>query len=187
MLDYFREEVVTRRRRTPESLVYALANLGMVLLAIYALFMVNILLTQLTTAGLGGPLLLLQVLLTLLAAGASVLLFLFRDRIRTEYEYTFTNGTMDFAKVFNNRKRKSLGTMNVRNVEACGMVDSGSFRRYLSIPGVVRLNWFLNRDARLFYFYFVKDGKKSLMVLEPSEAMLELIKKFVGQGKFQTN
>ena len=116
-----------------------------------------------------------------------MLLFIYRDRIRTEYEYTFTNGTMDFAKVFNNRKRKPLGTMNIRNVEACGMVDSGSFRRYLSVPGVVQLNWFLNRGARLFYFYLIKDGKKSLMVLEPSEAMLELIKKFVGQGKFQTN
>jgi hypothetical protein len=186
MLDYFREEVITHRKRTAESLVYALANAGMVLFAVYALFMVNIMLALLTTGGVDGSML-LQILLLFLTAAAAVLLFLYKDRIRTEYEYTFTNGTMDFAKVFNNRKRKPLGTMDVRNVEACGMVDSGSFRRYLSVPGVLRLNWFLNRDARLFYFYFVKDGKKSLMVLEPSEAMLELIRKFVGQGKFQTN
>ncbi|MGI6726218.1 MAG: hypothetical protein ACOX62_08530 [Christensenellales bacterium] len=77
--------------------------------------------------------------------------------------------------------------MNIRNVEACGMVSSGSFNRYLNTPGVVRLNWFLNRDADLFYFYFVKDSKKSLLIIEPSEEMLSLIKKNVGQGKFQIN
>ena len=69
----------------------------------------------------------------------------------------------------------------------CRLVSSGSFHRYLSTPNVNRLNWFLNRDAELFYFYFVKDSKKTLMVIEPSEEMVSLIRKNVGQGKFQTN
>lgn len=55
--------------------------------------------------------------MTLLTGGIAVLLFLRRDRIRTEYEYTFTNGQMDFAQVFNNKKRKNLGTMNLKNVK----------------------------------------------------------------------
>ena len=186
MIDQFREEVVTRRNKTIESLVFALANVIMVLSGIYALFMVNIMLSLIAAQGFSsGMLFEIAVLVVMIAA--AVLLFLFRDRIRTEYEYTFTNGTMDSAQVFNNRKRKPLGTMNIRNVEACGMVDSGSFRRYLSTTGIVRLNWFLNRDAQLFFFYFVKDSKKSLMVIEPSEEMLSLIRKNVGQGKFQTN
>ena len=46
----------------------------------------------------------------------AVLLFLRRDRLKTEYEYTFTNGQLDFAQVYNNKKRKNLGTMNLRNV-----------------------------------------------------------------------
>ncbi|NLB38256.1 MAG: hypothetical protein GX810_03275, partial [Clostridiales bacterium] len=103
-----------------------------------------------------------------------------------EYEYTFTNGQMDFARVFNNKKRKALGTMNVRNVEACGKVSSGSFHRYLSMPGVKRINWFLNRDAELFYFYFVKDNVKNIMVIEPSPEMLDLIIKAC-PGKYQQN
>ena len=45
----------------------------------------------------------------------------------------------------------------------------------------------MNRDANLFYFYFVKDSKKTLLIIEPSDAMLALIKKNVGQGKFQVN
>ena len=186
MIDQFREEVVTRRNRTLENLLMAIANVFMVVSGIFAMFMLQSVLMVISTQGFSSGLI-LTVLITLLFIASAALLFLFKDRIRTEYEYTFTNGTMDFAQVFNNRKRKPLGTMNIRNVEACGMVDSGSFHRFLSTPGVVRLNWFLNRDANLFYFFFVKDSKKSLMIIEPSEEMLSLIKKYVGQGKFQNN
>ena len=94
---------------------------------------------------------------------------------------------MDFAQVYNNRKRKSLGTMNVRNVEACGMVSSGSFQRYINMPNVKRTNWFLNREAELFYFYFQKENQKRIIIIEPSEEMVGLIKKYVPQGVWQIN
>lgn len=186
MRDHFREEVVTKRNRTVESLIFVLATITMVIAGAYALFMINMLISLISMQGFSTQMI-LEIALVLVMAAIAVLLFLYRDRIRTEYEYTFTNGTMDFAQVFNNKKRKALGTMNVRNVEACGMVNSGAFRRYLSMPGVKRLNWFLNRDADLFFFYFAKDGKRSLMILEPSPDMIDLIKRYVGAGKFQTN
>lgn len=186
MLDQFREEVATLKNKTMENVMMAVAWISMIVSGILAMFMLQTVLMLISTQGFSAGML-VYIVITLLMAASAVLLFLYKDRIRTEYEYTFTNGTMDFAQVFNNRKRKALGTMNIRNVEACGMVSSGSFHRYLNTPGIVRLNWFLNRDADLFYFYFVKDSKKSLMVLEPSQEMLELIKRFVGQGKFQTN
>ena len=150
MLDQFREEVVTRRSKGLETFLMAMANISMVASGILAMFMLQLLFAEFSINGFHTGML-ASIVITLLLAASAVLLFLYKDRIRTEYEYTFTNGTMDFAQVFNNRKRKALGTMNIRNVEACGMVDSGSFRRYLGIPGVVRLNWFLNRDANLFY------------------------------------
>ena len=186
MQDRFREEVVTRRSKSLENALYYLATVFMILAAVYSLFMLNVMLTLLTAGGF-KPEYIPETLLTALMLAAAVLIFLYRDRIRTEFEYTFTNGTMDFAQVFNNRKRKTLGTMNVRNVEACGMVASGSFNRYLNIPGVNRLNWFLNRGADLFYFYFTKEGKKTLLVIEPSNDMQDLIRKTVGPGKYQTN
>ena len=103
-------------------------------------------------------------------------MFLFKDRIRTEYEYTFTNGVMDFAQVFNNRKRKALGTMNIRNVEACGMVNSGSFNRYLNTPGVTPQLVF-EPGCGLVLFLLCQGQQKSLLIIEPSETMLGLIKK----------
>ncbi len=185
-MDNFREEVATKRNRTMENVMYMAANVIMVLSGLYGFFMIQVVLSVITR-GEFSPAMIPEIVFLLLMIGAAVLLFLYRDRIRTEYEYTFTNGTLDFAQVYNNRKRKALGTMNVRNVEAMGYVDSGSFRRYENIKGVKHLRWFVNRDAKLFYLYFAKDGKKSLLVMEPSDEMADLIKRYAGQGKFQTN
>lgn len=185
-MDQFMEEVVTKRNRGMENAIYILAWVLMILTGIMAVFMFNLLTMTISTNGFQSGMI-FDIVLTVVMIASCVLLFLFKDRIKTEYEYTFTNGVLDFAKVFNNRKRKNLGTMTVRNVDACGMVSSGSFHRYLNMPGVRRINWFLNRDAELFYFYFQKDSVKSLMVIEPSEAMRELIIRSAGQGKFQQN
>ncbi|MFR4293122.1 MAG: hypothetical protein ACLT74_08540, partial [Christensenellales bacterium] len=99
----------------------------------------------------------------------------------------FTNGSMDFAQVFNNRKRKALGSLNVAKVDAFGKVASGSFHRHVSAPGVKQLRWFLNRDAELYYFAFSKDGKKSLIVFEPSKAMVDNIRHYLPFGAYQEN
>ena len=104
-----------------------------------------------------------------------------------EYEYTFTNNQLDFAQVFNNKKRKNLGTMNIKNLEACGLVSSGSFNRYINMQGIKRTNWFLNRDAELMYFYYQKDGQKRIIIIEPNEEMIALIKRNLPQGVWQNN
>ena len=185
-MDQFMEEVVTKHNRSAENLLLGLAWVTMILSGLFAMFMFNIMIMTVSTQGFSTAMV-FDVALTLLMLGTSVFLFLFKDRIKTEYEYTFTNGILDFAKVFNNRKRKTMGTMNVRNVEALGMVNSGSFKRYLTMPGVKRINWFLNRDAELFYMYFQKDNVKSLMVIEPSPEMRQMIIRAAGQSTFSTN
>ena len=122
---------------------------------------------------------------TLVMIGIAVLLFLRRDRLKTEYEYTFTNGDLDFAQVFNNQKRKTLGTMRVKNVEAFGPVDSNNFRKIINMPGLKKRNWFLNRDAKLYYFYYQKETNKNIIILEPSEELVGMIRKYLPQGAYQ--
>ncbi len=185
-MDQFREEVVTKRNKSMEGVLYILAFVVMIVSGLIAVFMFNLITMAISTQGFSTSMI-VDIVFTLLMAAAAVLLFLYKDRIKTEYEYTFTNGQMDFARVFNNKKRKSLGTMNIKNVEACGKVNSGSFHRYVSMPGVRRMNWFLNRDADLFYFYFVNNNVKNLMVIEPSPEMLDLIIKAAGPSKYQQN
>ena len=186
MMDSFLEEVVTKKNRVMESVVYALANVSWVLLAVFAFMQLQSVTYLLSAEGFGTDTL-ISIAIFLVIAAAAVLIFLYRDRIKTEYEYTFTNGQMDFAQVFNNKKRKALGTMNVRNVQACGLVASGSFQRYINMPGIKRTNWFLNREAELLYFYFEKEGQKRIIIIEPSQEMVSNIKKFLPQGIWQIN
>ena len=186
MMDQFLEEVVGMRNKGFQTVAYILVNITWVLMAIVAFFFMNTMTQSLQMFGFGQDFI-LRLVLFLVFGGVAALIFLRRDRVRTEYEYTFTNGQMDFAQVFNNKKRKNLGTMNVKNVEALGLVASGSFNRYINMPGIKRSNWFVNRDAQLFYFYFSKDQQKRIIIIEASDEMIALIKRYAAQGAYQVN
>ena len=170
-MDHFMEEVVVKHNRGVENSLYILSNIVMVLSALWALMCIQMLFMQFSIYGL------IEALLT---AGVAVLLFL-----RREYEYTFTNGDLDFAQVFNNQKRKTLGTMRVKNVEAFGPVDSNAFRKLINMPGLTRRNWFLNRGAKLYYFYYQKENQKTIIILEPSDELVEMIRKYLPHGAYQ--
>ena len=185
-MDQFLEEVSAKRQQGLAAFMIALANVMMVLLAIFAVMTVNSLINYAMTSGFDATFF-YNLVIFLVSAGCAVLLFFKRDTLRTDYEYTFTNGILDFAQIFNNRKRKNLGTMNRKNIEACGEVASGSFNRYISMPGVKKNNWFANRDGKLFYLYFSKDNVKRIIIIEPSEEMANLIRRAVNQGVYQIN
>ena len=186
MTDQFKEEVVTKRNQGGQTALFVLANVLMIASGFLALINFTSVTGALRMTGFSQDFFFYLVIFLLFAATTGGLYF-YRDRIKMEYEYTLTNTQMDFAQVFNNKKRKSLGTMNIKNVEACGLVSSGSFHRYISMQGIKRSNWFLNRDAELFYFFFQKNGEKRIIVIEPSEEMRGMIKKSVPQGVWQNN
>lgn len=172
-MDHFLEEVVVKRKQGLQNALYAFATVSMYVFAIIALFTLSTIFYAFDDSSL---------IILVVFGAAAVLLYLRKDRLRTEYEYTFTNGDMDFAMVFNNQKRKTLGTMKVKNVDAFGPVNSNAFRKYLGMPNLKRRNWFLNRDAELYFFYYQKEGNKNMIVLEPSEEMVGLIKKYLPRG-----
>lgn len=169
-MDHFMEEVVVKRSRALDDVLYVFSNIVMVVAALIAVILLQPLMASFSVYGL---------ILVLFSAGVAVLLFLFRDRLRTEYEYTFTNGELDFAQVFNNQKRKTLGTMRVKNVEAFGPVDSNEFRKLINMPGLARKNWFLNRSGNLHYFYYQKESTKTIIVFEPSDELVGMIRKYL--------
>ncbi|MEA5146438.1 MAG: hypothetical protein VB041_10435 [Candidatus Limiplasma sp.] len=175
-MDHFLEEIVIRRKRAISELLYYLSNVVMVFSAIIGLWMLSNLISGFSLAAL---------VITVVFCGAAVLLYLYRDRLRTEYEYTFTNGELDFAQVFNNQKRKNLGTMRVKNVEVFGPVDSNAFRKLINMPGITRRNWFLNREASLYYLYYHKENARTVIVFEPTDDMVATIKKYLPHGVFQ--
>ena len=176
MMDHFMEEVVVKRNRMVQNMLYIGATIVMVICALFAILGLQLIFVQFSVMALVE---------LLIYIGVAVFLFLRRDRLRTEYEYTFTNGELDFAQVFNNQKRKTLGTMRVKNVEAFGPVDSENFRKLINMPNVKRRNWFLNREANLYYFYFQKENnEKHMLMFEPSEEMVSYIRKYLPRGVY---
>jgi len=175
-MDNFHEEIVVKKNRGLDNMLFALLTTAMILLALMAAFMLSSIMTGFTVQG----------LITLLVTGGlAFLIYWKRDGLRAEYEYTFTNGELDFARVLGNSKRKTLGSMRVRNVEAMGYVAGKNFSRYATMPGVSKSNWFLNRGADLFYFYYIKDGKKFMIVIEPSAKLASMIKQYAARGAYQ--
>lgn len=175
-MDHFLEEVAVKRNNTLNRILYYLSWVMIVIFALIASMMLSTLTMNFNW---------ITLVIVLVSAGMAVYLWFFHDRLLTEYEYTFTNGALDFAEVYNNKKRKSLGSLNVRNVESFGKVSSSSFQRYLGMPGIKRMNWFLNRDAELYYFYFTKDSAKKMIIFEPSEEMVNTIKQYLPHGVYQ--
>lgn len=175
-MDHFLEEVVTKRNNIVNRIIYYFSWVVMIISAIYA---------SLTLGTLTMNFNWMSVITIVVSAGIAVYIWFFHDKLLTEYEYTFTNGSLDFAEVYNNKKRKSLGSLNVRNVEAFGKVDSESFRRYISMPGIKKMNWFLNRDSELYYFYFTKESDRKIIIMEPSEEMVSYIRQYLPNGAYR--
>lgn len=176
MMDNFKEDIVGRHSNVLPNILYALCWICIVAFGLYAMLMLQVLMMQFDV---------ITLVTALLAAASAVLLFFMKDQLKLEYEYTFTNGSLDFAKVMRQAKRKELGSMNVKNVSACGHVAHDSFRRFLSMKDVEKKNWFLNRDGNLFYFYYVKESKKHMIIIEPSEEMVEMIRQYLPAGVYQ--
>jgi len=176
MMDSFKEDIVFARSNVLGNIMYVLCWVLLVVFALYAM-----LLTQVLMFGFD----VVTLIMIALSIGGAVLLFLVKDNFKVEYEYTFTNGSLDLAKVMRSVKRKELGSMNVANVSACGHVAHDSFRKFLAMKDVTKRNWFLNRDGNLFYFYYVKENKKNMIIIEPSEEMVELIRRYLPAGVYQ--
>lgn len=175
-MDHFLEEVVVKRNNTLNRILYYLS---------WAIIILSALTASITLGTLSANFNWFSVAVIVISAGIAVYTWFFHDKLLTEYEYTFTNGSLDFAEVYNNKKRKSLGSLNVKNVEAFGKVASPSFQRFLSMPGVKRMNWFLNRDAELYYFYFSKESSRKMIILEPSEEMVDYIRHYLPNGAWR--
>ena len=170
-MDNFKEEVVVRKQGRAVSaigfvmcwiLIVAFGLYGMIGLS--GIFSLDFQVANFVSFIVGG--------------GVAFLLYRYKDNFRTEYEYTFTNGEMDVAKVLGNSRRKQLTTVRMREMEAGGWADTDAFDRYLSMKDVKRLDYFLNGKSRLYYLFFIRDGKKTLLLIEPSQEMVNMMAQY---------
>lgn len=171
MMDNFKEEIVVRKQgRIVNALGYSLCWFFLVLFGLTGMI------------GLSGIMNLefswSNVLTLLLGGGLAFLMWRWKDNFRIEYEYSFTNGELDFAMVLGNTRRKPLTSVRMREVEAGGWVDGPAYEKYAGMKDIKHMDYFINSKQRLYYLYFIRDGRKSLLLMEPSQEMVEMMSKY---------
>ena len=111
MMDNFREEIIVRKQgKVVNALGYIVCWFFIILFGLFG--MIGL------TGIMGMDFTLANFIALLVGGGAAFLLWRFKDNFRIEYEYSFTNGEMDFAMVLGNNRRKNLTSVRMREVEA---------------------------------------------------------------------
>nr|PZN11039.1 MAG: hypothetical protein DIU64_04010 [Caldicoprobacter oshimai] len=170
-MDYFHEESVTKVNAGLNSIIYVICYIGMVIFAILAI--------QGLMTIMNGIINIPAIAFTLVCGALAYGCFVLKNNQRIEYDYTFTNGILDIAKIINNSKRKKLLSVDVREFEVIAPISDEGFKRMLHHKGIQnRYNYFLNRGPGLYYGIFTQDGVKSMLVFEPSDKLVELFKIF---------
>lgn len=168
-MDNFREEVVSRRNgKVIYTIAYIMTFITMIVSGIFALLYLSSIMSGMITIP--------SIIVFVIAAAITFLIWRYKDNLRTEYEYTLTNGEMDFAKVTGNTRRKHLLSLSLKNVEQGGTVESDAYVRISSGPNVKKADYTLNADASIYYLYYLRDGVRNIVLFEPSEKMVELIR-----------
>ena len=172
MMDLFREESVRKVNTGLNTIIFVLAWIGMVFFGVLTIFMFQAIFSEIAQ----GNFNFFTVILFLIFGGITFLSFTIRNKQRIEYDYTFTNGTLDIAKVINNTRRKKLLTADVKTFEVLAPTSDDGFQRMLQHPGIKKLNYFLNRGGGLYYGVFTNNGEKTILIFEPSEEMVEMFR-----------
>ena len=174
-MDDFLETIAVRRRQGLYTLLYYACWLLIVIFALVAAVSLSGAIG--VNPETGGMVFVWQnLVIGLVFGGAAYLLWRGSDNCRVEYDYTFTNGNLDVSRVLNNKRRKYLTALEMKDVIRCGPATGPAFQKTLSEPGIKCHNWFVNRDAKLYYFYFQRKGVKHVIVLELTDEMVAIIR-----------
>ena len=174
-MDDFLEIIAVRRKQGLYTLIYYLCWLLLIACALIAAISLSGIVGMNPETG-GMVFSWQSLVLTLLFGGLAFLLWRGSDNCRVEYDYTFTNGNLDVSRVLNNKRRKYLTALDMKDVIRCGPAAGPAFAKTLNEPGVKRHNWFVNRDAHLYYFFFQKKGVKHVIVVELTQEMVDMIR-----------
>jgi len=174
MMDDFLEQVARRRHQGIYTLAYVLDWILIVVFGLIAVMGLSSIIGADETGGIRFNF--ISLILAVVFGGIAFLLWRRADYCRMEYDYCFTNGTLDISQVLNNKRRRYLVALEMKEVTTAGPVQSPAFQRLLKESGVKKHNWFLNRDANLYFFYFTKKGIKHLAIVELTDEMIGLIR-----------
>jgi hypothetical protein len=171
MADNVKEEIVIKRRQALTMLMYVIIWITMLVSALIGSIMLMSILNP-STGGInwGG------VIGLVVFGGGAVLMWVGKDYLRVEYEYSFTNGVVDIAQVINNRRRKELVSFKTREVEYVAPIDDPKLHNFESRPNLKKIKAVLNADSDIYFASFRKNEVQYLLYFEPSKEFLQFMR-----------
>lgn len=174
-MDDFLEIIAVRRKQGLYTALYYMSWMFILLFALMAAISLTSIVGMNPETG-GVAFSWQSLLLTVVFGGGAFLLWRGSDNCRVEYDYTFTNGNLDVSRVLNNKRRKYLTALEMKDVIRCGPAAGPAFMKTLNEQGAKRHNWFVNRDAKLYYFYFQRKNMKHVIIVELNDEMVAMIR-----------
>lgn len=98
-----------------------------------------------------------------------------------DYDYTFITGELRIAKVLNGLKRRAVAKISCSNISAIGKLASDQYLRYSSTPGIKKIIATPNEESdkeNVYFMVCMYKGLKTLLIFQPSVALLLNIRKF---------
>lgn len=104
-----------------------------------------------------------------------VLWYFFAFRSNKEFEYSYFDGDVRFAKVMNKSRRKSLGSCSMEEVIQIAPAHDSSVHRYEE-DKTIRVKDYTSHTQKDYYVMIIqKAGNTSLIKFEPDEKYLDAI------------
>ncbi|SHE55132.1 hypothetical protein SAMN02746089_00455 [Caldanaerobius fijiensis DSM 17918] len=165
-MDNFHEEVVKKKDMTLNNIIYYTSYLFMV---IFGLISLNFLFSILAHFNI------INLIIAVIAGGIAYGLYVLRNSQKIEYEYTFTNGDIDIAKVIMNSKRVHILSTNAKEFEVIAPVNSDAYKKISHNIRNYKIFKAYNNIDKLYFGIFSQNGKHCFLLFEPSDKLLKLL------------
>lgn len=119
----------------------------------------------------------LNLVLLLVCLTLAFVCFRKKDTLRLEYDYFFGDGVIEISAVYNASRRKNLEQIPLSKVVQMGLCSGPEAVKAAQGQKIERHDWFLNREAHIYYLVYNKESSRHMALLELNEEMITAIRR----------
>lgn len=123
-----------------------------------------------------GFLLSFQLLFVLLFLIAGGLFYAVRATSRVEYEYSYIEGRLSFAKIKNKKRRKNLATIEMETLQLIAPKGAPELRNYHENMSIIKRDYTSGEEDHKIYEAVYTQGEDVVDIMfEPDDNMLDMM------------
>ena len=162
-MENYCEQTVIRAQSGRNRALYALAWMAIIFMMLSAVIFGASILGTAENGSLSFSWLSAIICIAMLAL--SFIIFRAKDRLNLEYDYLLQDDSFSVTAVMNNRRRKTVLSLQLGRIQECGIHDGRQF------SGTVD-KFYLEADARLTYICFEDKGSRRTALVQLNEDMI---------------